>query len=213
MQDVSDHLGTEERDAKFRATAEVPASWSLTATARPQSAANFEAVLLAIAGHDLRQPLQIIQAAYERLGRGVRTSSEQLYLRSGQNAVDRLKEHLEQILAALRIRERAQRLELKPVCVNQVLRQACRESEQDALTKGVSIHMVSSGATIVSDSLLLGAVLRNLVNNAIKYTQPGGRILLGCRHSRSGDPDRYIRHGHWNSCRKHFENLRGLYPS
>ena len=186
MHDVSDHLGTEERDAKFRATAGVPASWSLTATARPQSAANFEAVLLAIAGHDLRQPLQIIQTAYERLGRGVRTSSEQLYLRSGQNAVDRLKEHLEQILAALRIRERAQRLELKPVCVNQVLRQACRESEQDALTKGVSIHMVSSAATIVSDSLLLGAVLRNLVNNAIKYTQPGGRILLGCRHSRSG---------------------------
>lgn len=61
MHDVSDHLGTEERDAKFRATAGVPASWSLTATARPQSAANFEAVLLAIAGHDLRQPLQIIQ--------------------------------------------------------------------------------------------------------------------------------------------------------
>jgi len=63
--------------------------------------------------------------------------------------------------------------------------QACRASEHDALTKGVSIHMVSSGATIVSDSLLLGAALRNLVSNAIKYTQPGGRILLGCRHSSS----------------------------
>jgi two-component system, OmpR family, phosphate regulon sensor histidine kinase PhoR len=185
MHDVSDHIGTEEHDASFRATAGAPVSWSLTATARPQSAANFEAVLLAIAGHDLRQPLQVIQAAHERLGLGVRTSSELLYLRSGQKAVDRLKEQLEQILAALRVRERAQRLELKPVCVHQVLRQACRESEQDALTKGVSIHMVSSGATIVSDSLLLGAALRNLVSNAIKYTQPGGRILLGCRQSRS----------------------------
>jgi two-component system, OmpR family, phosphate regulon sensor histidine kinase PhoR len=186
MHDVSDHIGTEERDASFRATAGAPVSWSLTATARPQSAANFEAVLLAIAGHDLRQPLQVIQAAHERLGLGVRTSSELLYLRSGQNAIDRLKEQLEQIVTALRVRERAQHLELKPVCVHQVLRQACRESEQDALSKGVSIHMVSSGATIVSDSLLLGAALRNLVSNAIKYTQPGGgRILVGCRHSRS----------------------------
>jgi two-component system phosphate regulon sensor histidine kinase PhoR len=185
MHDVSDHIGTEERDASFRATAGAPVFWSLTATNRPQSAANFEAVLLAIAGHDLRQPLQIIQAAYERLGLGVRTSSELLYLRSGQNAVDRLKEQLDQILAALRVRERAQRLELKPVCVHQVLRQACRESEQDALTKGVRIHMVSSGATILSDSLLLGAALRNLLSNAIKYTQPGGRVLLGCRYSRS----------------------------
>jgi two-component system, OmpR family, phosphate regulon sensor histidine kinase PhoR len=185
MHDVSDHIGTEERDASFRATAGAPVSWSLTATARPQSAANFEAVLLAIAGHDLRQPLQVIQAAHERLGLGVRTSSELLYLRSGQNAIDRLKEQLEQIVTALRVRERAQHLELKPVCVHQVLRQACRESEQDALSKGVSIHTVSSGATIVSDSLLLGAALRNLVSNAIKYTQPGGRILVGCRHSRS----------------------------
>jgi len=46
--------------------------------------------------------------------------------------------------------------------------------------------MVSSGARILSDSLLLGAALRNLVSNAIKYTQPGGRVLLGCRHSHLG---------------------------
>jgi signal transduction histidine kinase len=185
MHDVSDHIGTEERNESFRASAGAPVSWCLTATAGQQSAVNFEAVLLAIAGHDLRQPLQVIQAAHERLGRGVRTSSELQYLRSGQNAIDRLKEQLEQILTALRIRERTPRLELKPLCVHQVLRQACRESELDALSKGVSIHMVSSKVTILSDSLLLGAALRNLVSNAIKYTQPGGRILLGCRHSRS----------------------------
>jgi two-component system phosphate regulon sensor histidine kinase PhoR len=72
------------------------------------------------------------------------------------------------------------------VRVQQVLRQACRENEQAALSKGISIHMVSSAATILSDGLLLGAALRNLVSNAIKYTQPGGRILVGCRHSSSG---------------------------
>jgi len=29
--------------------------------------------------------------------------------------------------------------------------------------------------------LLLGAALRNLVSNAIKYSEHGGRILLGCK--------------------------------
>jgi hypothetical protein len=37
---------------------------------------------------------------------------------------------------------------------------------------------------VLSDGLLLGAALRNLVSNAVKYTQPGGRILLGCRRVR-----------------------------
>jgi two-component system, OmpR family, phosphate regulon sensor histidine kinase PhoR len=159
-----------------------PAGWTMTATGRPKKVPNFEGVLLAIAGHDLRQPLQVIQSAHELLGLGIRTSSELRCLRSGQSAIDRLKEQLEQILTALRVREGTRRPELTPVRVHQVLRQACRENEQTALGKGIGIHMVSSDASILSDSLLLGAALRNLVSNAIKYTQPGGRILLGCRH-------------------------------
>ena len=188
FQSGDDHIGTEERNESFRATAGAtrPVSWNMTASARPHRVSNFEAVLLAIAGHDLRQPLQVIQSAHELLALGVRTSSELRCLRSGQNAIDRLKEQLEQILTALRVGEFPRRLELTPVRVQQVLRQACRENEQAALSKAISIHMVSSDATILSDGLLLGAALRNLVSNAIKYTQPGGRILVGCRHSRSG---------------------------
>jgi two-component system, OmpR family, phosphate regulon sensor histidine kinase PhoR len=188
FQSGDDHIGTEERNESFRATAGAarPVSWSLTATARPHRVANFEKVLLAIAGHDLRQPLQVIQSTHELLGLEIRTSSELRHLRSGQNAIDRLKEQLEQILTALRVRECTRRLELTPVRVQKILRQACRENEQAALSRGVSIHMVSCNATILSDSLLLGAALRNLVSNAVKYNQPGGRILLGCRHSRSG---------------------------
>lgn len=186
MREMRGHIEAAERNESSGITgAARPVAWSMTATARPHKVSNFEAVLLAIAGHDLRQPLQVIQSAHELLGLGVRTSSELRYLRSGQNAIDRLKEQLEQILTALRVRECSRRLELRPVRVLQVLRQACRENEQAALSKGIRIHMVSSDVSILSDSLLLGAVLRNLVSNAIKYTQPGGRVLLGCRHSGS----------------------------
>jgi signal transduction histidine kinase len=186
MREMRGHIEAAERNESSGTTgAARPVAWSMTATARPHKVSNFEAVLLAIAGHDLRQPLQVIQSAHELLGLGVRTSSELRYLRSGQNAIDRLKEQLEQILTALRVRECSRRLELRPVRVLQVLRQACRENEQAALSKGIRIHMVSSDVSILSDSLLLGAVLRNLVSNAIKYTQPGGRVLLGCRHSGS----------------------------
>jgi two-component system phosphate regulon sensor histidine kinase PhoR len=169
----------------FRGARGASASWNMTAAARPRKVPNFEAVLLAIAGHDLRQPLQVIQSAHERLGHGVRTRSELRCLRSGQLAIDRLKEQLEQLLTALRVQESTMSVELASVRIQQVLRQACRENEHAALSKGISIHTVSSDATVLSDGLLLGAALRNLVSNAVKYTQPGGRILLGCRRSGS----------------------------
>jgi two-component system phosphate regulon sensor histidine kinase PhoR len=58
-----------------------PITWSMTAKAKPHKSFEFASVLLAIAGHDLRQPLQALQNAREFLGRGVRTRSELRLLR------------------------------------------------------------------------------------------------------------------------------------
>ncbi len=138
-------------------------------------------MLLAIAGHDLRQPLQVIQSTHELLGLGVRTKSELRWLRSGQSAIDRLRNQLDQLLAALRLRE-PNGVKLTPVRVGPLFQQACCENELAALRKGIRLRMVPTNASVQSDALLLGAILRNLVGNAVKYTEPGGRILLGCRH-------------------------------
>ena len=80
MRDVSDHIGTEERHGNFRAAASAArhVSWSMTGSAGPSRVAEFEALLLAIAGHDLRQPLQVIQSAHELLGHGIRTAKGML---------------------------------------------------------------------------------------------------------------------------------------
>jgi two-component system phosphate regulon sensor histidine kinase PhoR len=162
-------------------TAKRPITWSMTAEAAPQGPSEFESVLLAIAGHDLRQPLQVIQGAHDLLGLGVRTASELRLLRASQSAIDRLKDELDQLVAAIRFREHAEGVKLTPVPVGPLFRQARHEHEIAALRKGVSIRTVQTAATIYSNALLLSTVLRNLVSNAIKYTEPGGRILLGCR--------------------------------
>jgi two-component system, OmpR family, phosphate regulon sensor histidine kinase PhoR len=173
-----------EARGKFGAAriAKRPITWSMTAEAAPQKPSEFESVLLAIAGHDLRQPLQVIQSAHDFLGLGVRTETELRLLRSGQSAIDRLRDQLDQLLAAMRLREHAEGVKLTPVPVGPLFRQARRENEILALRKGVSLRIVETTATIHSNALLLSTILRNLVSNAIKYTQPGGRILLGCRH-------------------------------
>jgi two-component system phosphate regulon sensor histidine kinase PhoR len=162
--------------------AKQPISWSMTVNTGPERPSEFESTLLAIAGHDLRQPLQVIQGTHELLGLGARTESELRLLRRGQSAIDQLKNQLDQLLAALRLHEHPEEVQLTPVPVGSLLREACRENEIAALQKGVSVRMVQTTATVLSNALLLSSILRNLVSNAVKFTSPGGRILLGCRH-------------------------------
>lgn len=171
-----------QRAPDFASAESASQHYTWTATARPKRASDFESVLLAIAGHDLRQPLQIVQSAHDLLGMSMRTNSELKYLRSGQIAIDQLTRQLNQLTTALRFREHSATFTLTPIRVEQVLRQAYYENEEAALKKGINFRVVSTDAVIKSDTLLLGAALRNLVSNAVYYTEPGGRILVGCRN-------------------------------
>jgi two-component system phosphate regulon sensor histidine kinase PhoR len=158
-----------------------PNSRLMTSMEQPQGTCNFESVLLAIAGHDLRQFLQIVQGCHDLLGLGFRSKSELRHLQTGQTALDQLNEQLSQLQTALRMRLHAKDICLKPVRVQQLLQQACQDNEEAARRKGIKLRAVSSSALIMSDSLLLEAALRNLVSNAIRYTQAGGRVVVGCR--------------------------------
>src|SRR5882724_7391176 len=153
---------------------------SVSPTSETQQALDYGALLLAIAGHDLRQPLQELQSAHELLSLGIRTKSELRLLRSGQHAIDRLTAQLDQLLAALRLRN-SEGVKPTPLHLMHLLQQVAYENEFETLRKGIRFNVVPSSVSIQSDRLLFGAILRNLVRNAVKYTDHGGRILVGCR--------------------------------
>jgi two-component system phosphate regulon sensor histidine kinase PhoR len=143
---------------------------------------SFESVLLAIAGHDLRQPLQALQSMQDLLGTGVRTKSELRLLQMGQRAINRMKGQLDQLVTALRLCEPG-RIRLRPVALGELIRQVGGEIELEARRKRIALRVVPTSANIQSDALLFGAILRNLLANAVKYTDAGGRILVGCRQA------------------------------
>jgi two-component system phosphate regulon sensor histidine kinase PhoR len=165
------------------ATRRRPTTWSMSGRPEPQTACSFEAMLLAIAAHDLRQPLQTMQIAIERLGIGLRTNSELYLLHRGQSAIDQMAGQLAQLFGAFLLHQQAKEIKLSPVHIQPLLRQACLENQETAVRKGVGIRVGPTRAVVMSDALLLSAVLRNLVSNAIKFTETGGQILLGCRRS------------------------------
>jgi len=147
----------------------------------PRGASDFPAVLLAMAGHDLRQPLQVLAASFGWLGRRLSSDSEREYVRRGQLAVAQMTEQLDHLVDALRLHEHSTRIDLAPVRLEPLLVGICRDHLISARAKGVELRACRSHATVMSDAILLESILRNLVRNALKYTGPGGRVLLGCR--------------------------------
>jgi two-component system heavy metal sensor histidine kinase CusS len=56
-----------------------------------------------------------------------------------------------------------------------------------ALADEQRVHLVCEGnATILADPLLLRRALSNLLSNALKYTEPGGRITLSAAEAADG---------------------------
>jgi hypothetical protein len=90
-------------------------TWSVITKVKPRKPSEFQSVLLAIAGPDSRQPLQVIQGAHEFLGRGVRTTPERRQLRSGQSVIDRLRDQLNELVAVIQFRAHPKGVKLTSV--------------------------------------------------------------------------------------------------
>ena len=72
-------------------------------------------------------------------------------------------------------------MEISPVALGPLLCRITNENESDARGYGIDMRVHATRGLVKSNPVLLEGILRNLVRNALKYTEPGGRILIGCR--------------------------------
>jgi two-component system phosphate regulon sensor histidine kinase PhoR len=145
-----------------------------------QRASDFHAVLLGMAAHDLRQPLQVIQSTYEWLASRFDAAADRARLQRGQRAAAKLAEQLDQLAAALRLYQHATTMELSPVPLAPLFESVGAENVEFAQQRGLELRIRPTRAVVVSNAIMLDGIVRNLVRNAIKYTD-SGRVLLSCR--------------------------------
>jgi two-component system phosphate regulon sensor histidine kinase PhoR len=156
-------------------------NWSPWSSRR---ANDFCAALLAMAGHDLRQPLQILIGVHGWLDHRLTGDSEREYLRRYGVAIAQMTDQIDHLVDAVRLHQRASSVELAPVPVAAVFAQLLRDDSDFARSRGVELRVCPTNTAVMSEPTLLAAILRNFVHNAVKYTPPGKRVVVGCRARR-----------------------------
>jgi two-component system phosphate regulon sensor histidine kinase PhoR len=142
-----------------------------------QADSDFLVTLLAMAGHDLRQPLQVITNAHDVLVQAL-ASEEQLI--PAENATAQLASMLGQLVEALQLRQRSADDHL-PVPLGPVLENLAAEFAEAARLKGITFLVAATRCVAFSHPVLLIGILRNLIRNAIDYTPAGGGVFVTSR--------------------------------
>jgi two-component system, chemotaxis family, CheB/CheR fusion protein len=154
---------------------------ALTAAKRQAELASIAKTrFLAAASHDLRQPLQTLSLLQGLLEKRVVGEKAQQLVGRIDDALGAMTGMLNTLLDINRIEVGAVKAEAADFRVNDLFERVKEELTYHAQAAGLAFRVVPCALSIRSDPRLLEQMIRNLISNALKYTQRGG-VLLGCR--------------------------------
>ncbi len=143
---------------------------------------------LATLAHELRNPLAPIRNSLNilRLTRSDAPASERV-LQVMERQVNHMVRLVDDLLEIARITSGKIELRLEPVEIASVIRSAIDTSRPliDAAGHQLATKLPAEPLTVEADPVRLSQVVANLLNNAAKYTEPGGQIWITV--SRDGD--------------------------
>ena len=159
-----------------------------------QMKANFVANI----SHELRTPLTHIKGYMELMvtdSLGPLTEEQRHALQVSQKASDRLENLIEDLIMFSMASHGELSLKQEPLDIRRLANMACRNATQKAEERGVSVQVMAKDQVplVQGDSEKIVWVLNQLLDNAVKFTPSGGRVVVSLegREQQPGDG-----HGH-----------------
>ena len=137
---------------------------------------------LAAASHDLRQPVVSISLLAGLLCEQPLPAGAQPLLRRIGDSVAALNALLAGLLDLSRFDAGAVAPRREPVSLRPLLQSIAADECMMAQQKGLALRVRAADVTVLTDHLLLEQVVRNLVGNAVRYTDRGGVLVAARRH-------------------------------
>jgi signal transduction histidine kinase/CheY-like chemotaxis protein len=140
---------------------------------------------LAAASHDLRQPMQALSMYASVLEQRVSDPDVARVVQGVQLSCRTLEQLFDSLLDISKIESGVIRPTLVTFPLMPIIEHVAESERPIAVQKGLKLRLVRCSASVRSDPALLERIVKNLVTNAIRYTERG-RIVVGCRRLRGG---------------------------
>lgn len=140
------------------------------------------------AAHELRTPIAAIRTqAQVALGAGTNAAQRDHALQATLAGCDRATRLVEQLLTLARL-ETPAAVPTHSLDLSAVVRRVAAELAPNALTRRQALELEAQGACpVAGDEMLVGVLVRNLIDNALRYSPDGARIVVSVTHE-SGHP-------------------------
>jgi signal transduction histidine kinase len=160
------------------------------ANARLERLNEHKNLLFGVISHDLKGPFNALLGYAELLERSAdRLPPERVkeYARSLREGARRAFDLLGNLLQWAQLQMESMALRPAAVAVQPLLERCAQAQQAAAAPKGVEIvvEAVTPGLHLHADIAAVQTVLRNLLDNAVKFTPPGGRVTIGA-HAAGG---------------------------
>lgn len=138
---------------------------------------------VATVSHDLRLPLNLMRGYGTVLSMsGPLNTQQKEFVAKILDTIEQMSHLVEDLLDLGRL-ESGQGLKLESVAVEDLIRQVIARYRPQSLTKRVALEtrFPENNLPILADPTLLRKAIANLVDNALKYSQKDGRVLIETR--------------------------------
>lgn len=172
----------EKRNAEVRA-----------AVARADEAAQARARVMAAASHDLRQPLHALSVYSAVLATNPPPESQRELATNIEQIVRSLGNLLHGLLDWSRLSSGHLVLDRRPVALDATVATVCAEFESAAAERGIELRRNLGSVVAIGDALTILRIARNLMDNALKYTEKGEITVSTAIDMRAGIPAAILR--------------------
>jgi len=134
------------------------------------------------ASHELRTPLAALRAQVQAAQLAETGAERHECLEKATQSVDRMTHLVEQLLTLSRLDEYSSLEHLEPVDLEEITRESCAEIAPVALAKNIELVFSPQPCAAINGLAdMLRILLRNLLDNATRYTPVGGEIIVAVR--------------------------------